>query len=235
MWHLIKNDPILKAISIFVLGIFAFSFAFSIMFGSGQGSMEHGTSSGGYSAANSLGAIIILLSKLLIIILLIAIIIAVVKLIQKYIVGNEAIKGIETLKSKPISAILLGAVGVLILLFMISISLPFNKSNSMMPSSINYSYNNYGFGITAILASVVRLITALSFIGLITGLVMYFKNQYFTNIKLANTVNKELCSKCGIELKDSWSCCPICGAEKHNKEQDGKAELEITLADNEGK
>lgn len=241
MWDLIKNDPILKAISVFVLGIFAFSFAFSIMFGSGQSGMEHSASSGGYNAANSLGSIIILLSKLLVIILLIAIIIAAVKFIQKHIAGNEPIKGVDGLKNKPLSAILLGIAGILILLYMVSMILPSN-SNNMMSSSINYSYNNSGFGITAILASIVRLITALSFIGLITGLAMYFKGQYFTNVgstsKPANPVNpvsKELCSNCGIELKSNWKCCPSCGVEKHSKEEKGKEELKITLADNEEK
>jgi flagellar biogenesis protein FliO len=242
MWDLIKNDPILKAISVFVLGIFAFSFAFSIMFGSGQSGMDHGASSGGYSAVNSFGTIIILLSKLLIIILLIAIIIAAVKFIQKHIVGNEPIKGIDTLKNKPLSAVLLGIAGILIVLYMISMILPSNSSNNMMSSSIYYSHNNSGFGITAILTSIVRLITALSFIGLITGLVMYFKRQYFTNVEStsksvnsASPVSKVLCSNCGLELKDNWKCCPGCGVEKQSKEEKSKEELKITLADNEEK
>lgn len=235
MWNLIKNDPILKAISVFILGMFAFSFAFSIMFGSGQSGMEHGATTGGYNAASSLGSLIILLSKLLIIILLIGIIIAAVKLIKNHIVGNEPIKAFENLKSKPLSAILLAVSGVIILIFMVSIILPGNSNNSMMSGAINYGYNNYGFGITAILASIVRLITGLSFIGLITGLIMYFKSQYFTNSKAATAVSKETCSNCGVELKAVWKCCPSCGTEKgkNDEAQMIKNELNMTLNDNE--
>lgn len=218
MWDLIKNDPILKAISVFVLGIFSFSFAFSIMFGAGQGGMEqgvmeHGASSSGYNAANGLGQIIVLLSKVLIIIILIAIIIAVVKLIKRHIVNNEPTKVIENLKGKPLSAILLGITGIVILLYMVSMVLPYAGGNNMMSSNLNYSYNNYAFGITAILTSIVKFAIALSIIGLITGLVMYFKNQYFTNLKTGSAVSKEMCSICGHELKDKWKCCPICGTE----------------------
>jgi hypothetical protein len=235
MWDLIKNDPILKAISVFILGIFAFSFAFSIMFGSGQGSMEHSASSGGYNAVNSLGQIITLLSKVLIIVILIAIIIAAVKLIQKYLVGNEPIKGMENFKNKPLSTVLLGIGGTLILLFMVSMILPANSSNNTMSSSINYSYSNYGLGITPMLISIVKLITAISFIGLITGLVMYFKSQYFTNFNAEKTVNKDLCSNCGIELKANWKCCPSCGTEKEpiDKAKKTKDDIKITLVDNE--
>jgi len=237
VWDLIKNDPILKAISIFILGIFAFSFAFSIMFGSGQGAMEHGVTSGGINVVNSLGQIITLLSKLLIIILLVGIIIAFVKFIQKHIVGNESIKTMDSLKNKPLSAILLGTAGMLILLFMISMILQPNSSNNMMSPAINYSYNNYGFGIASILVSVLKLITAISFIGLLVGLVMHFKSQYFTNVKSidANIVSKVICSECGLELKDNWKCCPNCGAEKYNKEENSEYEFKITLADNEEK
>jgi flagellar biogenesis protein FliO len=233
MWDLIKNDPILKAISVFILGIFAFSFAFSIMFGSGQGNMEHSASSSGYNAVNGLGQMITLLSKVLIIVILIALIIAAVKLIQKYLVGNEPIKGIENFKNKPLTTVLLGVGGVLILLFMISTILPSNSSNNTMPSYINYSYNNYGLGITPILISIVKLITAISFIGLLIGLVMYFKSQYFNNLKSENPVSKDLCANCGIELKANWKCCPSCGAEKQSKENLNKDEAEIIRADKE--
>lgn len=237
MWNLIKNDPILKAISVFILGIFSFSFAFSIMFGSSQSGMEHGNATVGYNASNSLGTLIILLSKLLIIILLIAIIIAAVKLIKKYILANEPIKGFENFKGKSVSAILLGTLGIIILLFMISIIFMSNNSNAMMYSSMNYGYNNYGFGITSILSYLVRFIVAISFIGLITGLVMYFKSQYFTNVKPETTLSKEYCSKCGFEQKMGWNCCPSCGTEnsKDDKETIPKNELKVTITNNEEK
>lgn len=224
MWDLIKNDPILKAIFIFVLGIFAFSFAFSIMFGPSQAGMEHGMSSGGYNAAYGLGNIIVLLSKVLIIILLIAIIITAVKFLQKHIVGSEPIKGLDNLKNKPLAAVLVGIGGIILLLLAASTILPSNNSNSMMSSTINYS-----LGIILILASVVRLITALSFIGVITGLVMHFKSQYFNDVKQENLVSKEFCIKCGTELKAKWKCCPHCGNEKHGNIDNKEDELKINI------
>lgn len=39
MWETIKNDPILKTITILILGVLGFGFAFNIMFGPNTGGM----------------------------------------------------------------------------------------------------------------------------------------------------------------------------------------------------
>ena len=220
MWDLIRKDPILKSISIFIVGIFSFAFAFSIMFGAGQGQSggehDHASTSAGYSAATGLGEIIIMLSKLLIIILLIAIIIMAVKFIQKHVVGNETIKGIDYLKSKPLITILVGIGGILVLLIAINLILPSGNGNEVVYATSNIHTNSVGFGLAGILAQLLKIVAVVSSIGLVVGLGMYFKERYFGAVKVITLVSKEICNTCGLELKGSWKCCPSCGTEKNN-------------------
>lgn len=230
MWDLIKNDPILKAIFVIVLGIFSFSFAFSIMFGAGQGGMEHSVNSGGYNLAAGLGQIVLLLSKVLIIIFLIAIIIAAVKFIQRHIIANEPVKGFENLKSKPVASVLVGIGGILLLLVVLKMILPVNNGNEMMRYGSSYGYNNNSFGVNGLFVFILRIFTFISVIGLVTGVVMYFKNQYFGDVKKVSAVSKVTCSKCGLQLRSEWKCCPSCGAEKDNEE-----EIKIQTETNEEK
>lgn len=222
MWNLIKDDPILKAIMVFVLGLFSFSFAFSIMFGSGQSGTEHGSSTGVTNAANNMGQssmehgassvggsgaiygltqVISMLTRVFIIIILIALIIAAVKLIKKHIIGNEPINIFDKIKDKPISAAFLGAAGILTMLYMAGIIMSGNVGNNM-------AYVAAG----NVLVLAVRLVSVISVIGLITGLTMYFKERYFTNTA-ATAAGKENCLVCGHELRGIWKCCPICGNE----------------------
>ncbi|MEW9122349.1 MAG: zinc ribbon domain-containing protein [Thermotaleaceae bacterium] len=215
MWDLIKNDPILKTISIFIVGIFAFAFAFSIMFGSGQSGMEHAAGATGYSAATGMGNMIILLAKLLIIILLIAIIITAIKFIKKHVIGNEPVKGIEWLKNKPYMMILIGIGGVILLLISVNLLTPTSPVNEMQHTTSTMTSNNTGFGMTGILIILLRFVAVVSFMGLITGLVMYFKNRYFNNLQ-GTTPVIEHCLSCGNVLKTNWKCCPNCGAERSN-------------------
>lgn len=216
MWNLIKNDPILKTISILILGIFAFSFAFSIMFGAGgQTGMEHDAATG-YSAATGLGQIIVLLSKVFIIVLLVAIIIVAIKFVKKHIVGNEPIKGMEQLKTKPVLSALVGIGGILLLLLAINLLSPTTGTSEMVHTTT--SATTSGFGITGFLIILLRLVAAISFIGLIIGLVMYFMGRYFSQVTLTSVLRKETCPECGVELKPHWKCCPSCGTEKSKKE-----------------
>lgn len=218
MWNLIKNDPILKTISILILGIFAFSFAFSIMFGAGgQTGMEHDAAAG-YSAATGLGQIIVLLSKVFIIVLLVAIIIVAVKFVKKHIVGNEPIKGMEQFKNKPIISALVGIGGILLLLLAINLLTPTASTSEMVHTTTSATNYGFGLGITGFLTILLRLVAVISLIGLIIGLVMYFRDRYSIQLKLSAAFRKETCSECGVELKPHWKCCPSCGTEKSNDE-----------------
>lgn len=227
MWDLIKNDPILKSITILIVGIFAFSFAFSIMFGTGQTGMEHGTSTAGYSAATGLGQIIVLLSKLLIITLLVAILIAAVKFVKKHVIGNEPIKGIHYLKNKPVLSILVGIGGILLLVLAMNLLAPSSSGNEMAHATTSVAASNsHGFGLTGILILLLKFVSVISLIGLITALVMYFKGRYFDRINTTISLSKETCSTCGVELKHHWKCCPNCGTEKNKNEVIEKTAVE---------
>lgn len=214
MWELIKNDPILKTIFVLLLGIFAFGFAFNIMFGSPQVGMEHGMNQmSGYSLNNTLAYTVSLLTKILIILLIIAAIITAIKFIKNHVINDSQIKiGSQTeilnkLKSNPLYSII--AVLGLLLLFVVVIS-------ALTPNSIGNNY--YSFSLISLLITLMRIVLVISFIGLITGGVLYFKETY--NIKISvNTLNKkQVCKNCNTELKSDWKICPICGTEvKENK------------------
>ncbi|MGJ7920268.1 zinc ribbon domain-containing protein [Neobacillus sp. LXY-4] len=220
MWNLIKNDPILKTITILIIGLFAFSFAFSIMFGGGTSGTEHAhdTATAGYSAATGLSQIIVLLSKILIIVLLVAVIIAAIKFVRKHVVGGEPIKGMDAIKNKPVLSVLVGIGGILILLLVMNLLSPAAGGTEMAHGTSSMASNQYGFGLAGLLSILLKLVAAISLIGLGTGLVMYFKDRYFNDIKLSILSAKESCSSCGTELKASWKCCPSCGTDINKHE-----------------
>lgn len=218
MWELIRNDPILKSISILIIGVFSFAFAFSIMFGASQGQSgsehDHGANSTGYSAVTGLGEIITILSKVLIIVLLVAILIAAVKFIQKHVIGNQPINGMDQLKNKPIMTILVAIGGILVLMLVLNLLGPPGNVSEMAHTSSSIHSTGVVFGITGLLSQLLKIVAVVSFVGLIVGLVMYFKERNMGSMAIT-LFNKELCKTCGNELKANWKCCPSCGTEKH--------------------
>lgn len=236
MWELIKKDPVLKAITIFVVGIFAFAFAFSIMFGTGQSEHSHGAAAGmegaatGYTAATGFGNIIVMLAKILIIIILVAVIITAVKFIKKHVIGNEPVKGLDRFKNNPLAIPLMGIGGILLLLLAINMLAPASSGTEMMHAGNQSAigYNGAGLGVPWILYIILKFLSAISLIGLVIGLVMYFKNRYFDSLSVASLAGNGLCSACGKELQASWKCCPNCGTEK-------KVETNGSIAGDSGK
>ncbi|RII31824.1 zinc ribbon domain-containing protein [Clostridium chromiireducens] len=213
MWELIKNDPILKTIAVLLLGVFAFGFVFNIMFGAPQTGMEHGmTQMGGYNLNTTLAYIISLLIKILIIILIIAVIIVAVKFIKNRMINgsianNESlVELLNKIKSNPLY-IIIGALGFLVILMAI---MPTQATNN----AIN---NNYSFSILSIIITLVKILLAVSFVGLITGVILHYKQTY-VKANASNLVEKKICENCDTELKNDWKACPVCGTEvKDNK------------------
>lgn len=214
MWELIKNDPILKTMFILLLGVFAFGFAFNIMFGAPQTGMEHGmTQAGGYNLNATLQNIISLLIKVLIIIIIIAGIIISAKFINNF-VTNGSISNSESqvellskLKSNPLYTII-GVVGGLLILIVVMST----------QTSNNVINNNYSFSILPIIITLVKILLTISFVGLIAGVIMYFKETYYDKLSVNNLKEKSVCENCNTELKNDWKACPICGTEvKENK------------------
>jgi hypothetical protein len=70
MWQTIKNDPILKAVSIIILSILGFGFAFNVMFGPRNNTIGNGMdnvsemSNSGYSLENTLSYILTIVVKI---------------------------------------------------------------------------------------------------------------------------------------------------------------------------
>lgn len=213
MWELIKNDPILKTIVVLLLGVFAFGFVFNVMFGAPQTGMEHGMSQmSGYNFNATLAYIISLLIKILIIILITAAIIIAIKFTKNKVINgsisnsNSGAELFNKFKSNPLYII----IGVLGILLVFIIAMPSQVSNNVVN-------NNYNFSIVSILIILVKLLLAVSFIGVITGIILHYKETY-VKANASNLIEKKICENCDTELKNDWKACPVCGTEvKENK------------------
>ena len=227
MWETIKNDPILKAITIIVLSILGFGFAFNIMFGSNNRGMEQmgEMGGGGYSLGNTLSTVFILAFKLLLIVLVVTAIIAIFKLARKYIFDGGEIKMFESIKKDPVlkgitvAVLIIAALGLIYYLF--SSLFGFGNGYGMTTGNNGYGMttgnNGYGIGLAGLLAVLLKLLLAASVIGLIIGMVMYVKQSYgkeivskISSVKIG-TRPLVTCSHCGGETTGDFKYCPYCG------------------------
>lgn len=233
MWETIKNDPILKTVTIIILSVLGFGFAFNIMFGSNSGGMDsgemsgEGMSGGNYSLGNTLSYIFVLAFKLLLIALVIIAIVAVVRLAKKYLLNGGETKMFEKFKSDPvmkgaaIAVVLIFALGLIYLLFtgIFGTGNNYVMSSSGMMAGSSYRYNmmsgsngygmnvnvGNGIGLSGILAVLLKFLLFLSVLGLIAGLVMYIKQNYLKDI-----TSKTLADK---PKQEQAVQCSKCGAE----------------------
>lgn len=222
MWETIKNDPILKTVTIIILSVLGFGFAFNIMFGARSGGMDGSEMGGsGYSLGNTLSYIFILAFKLLLIALVIFAIIAIFKFAKKHLnLGGEE-KMIDTIKKDPvlkgvsIAVLAIIAFGLVYYLFRglfgVGSGYGMTNGNNIMGSA------GYSLGIAGLLAVLLKLLLVASIAGLIIGLIMYIKQSYGTEItaKLSTitTVSKKSvnCSSCGTVVSSEFKFCPSCG------------------------
>lgn len=207
MWESIKNDPLLKAVTVILLGVLGFGFAFNVMFGRNNGGMEHGMS-GGYSLDSTLGYIIALLVKLLLIAVLVIGIITVVRLARKYLFGGSEIKMFDSIKRDPV----LKAASVIILVVLVfALVLPVLDGLFGMGSGYGYHYNYMsGFSLTGLLTVLVKLLLVISVLGLFAGIIAYVLQNY-SKLDFGKQAKAAQCVSCGSELKTEWKCCPNCG------------------------
>jgi predicted RNA-binding Zn-ribbon protein involved in translation (DUF1610 family) len=236
MWETIKNDPILKTVTIIILSVLGFGFAFNIMFGARSGGMDGSEMGGsGYSLGNTLSYIFILAFKLLLIALVIFAIIAIFKFAKKHLnLGGEG-KMIDTIKKDPGSMAssetkwndqpVLKGVTVAVLAI-IAFGLIYYIFRGLFGLGSGYGMTNgnnimgsagYSLGIAGLLAVLLKLLLVASIAGLIIGLIMYIKQSYGTEItaKLSTitTVSKKTvnCSSCNTEVSSEFKFCPNCG------------------------
>lgn len=222
MWETIKNDPILKTVAIIVLSVLGFGFAFNIMFGPNHRGMDSGEGmGGGYSLGDTLSAIFILAFKLLLIALVVAAFIALFKFAKKHLIGENEVKAFDSLKKDPvfkgIVAVVLLLVGLGLLYYLFANIFGFNSGYVRMNGYSMMGYNGYGSGASGLLAGILKILLALSVIGVVIGLVMFIKQNYGKEIieKLSNvkvkTFNTANCSNCGASVSGDYKFCPKCG------------------------
>lgn len=219
MWETIKNDPLLKSITVLILGVLSFGFAFNIMFGRNGGGMEQGMN-GGYSLNNTLAYILSISVKLLLIGLVIVAIIALIKATKRFLIEGNEIKMIdstklESLKKDPvfkIAAIVMAAV-LVIVLFASLFNLNLNNGYAMT----GYRMNSYGYSAGASFTIVLgKFLLFISIVGLVISLGAYLMiNKGSMDVKRLIPAFKEKatikCSKCDYEADQEYKFCPSCG------------------------
>lgn len=231
MWETIKNDPVLKSITILVLGVLSFGLAFNIMFGRNTGGMEGGMDmGGGYSLANTLSYILAISVKLLFIGLVIAAIILLIKLVKRYLIEGNELKMFESnkfeeIKKDPVlktGLIVIGTVLVLGLMIMIfnAVFSPYNGYGAMGRNYYGMMTNGYisPMGNTALIFA--KILLSVSVIGLIVSFVAYARqgNISVDMKKLipvkSNSNTAVKCEVCNFTADQEYKFCPSCGKQR---------------------
>lgn len=227
MWEMIKNDPILKTVTVIILGVLGFGFAFNIMFGVRGNSMDGGEmSSGGYSLDNTLSYILLIGFKLLLIAAVIYGLIAVVKVMNKYLFQGGEINMNNSIKNdsilKTVITITLALVALLIIFGLFGAIMGSGNGGmyGMMGSNGGFMMGGgaiYGFSLTSVLVIVLKILLLLSIIGLVTGVVVYLYQNYSKSIgdkvqTIIPKVSNITCPNCNSRVSSEFKFCPICGS-----------------------
>ncbi|HEY9059557.1 MAG TPA: zinc ribbon domain-containing protein [Pseudobacteroides sp.] len=242
MWETIKNDPILRNITIIILSVLGFGFAFNIMFGPRSNGM------GGYSLENTLSYILAIGVKLFLISLVIFAFVLMFRILTKTSNQGGAAKMYNYIKNdsilKTIVIVALSIVGAWLLITVIGWMMTYSMNNGIFRSSMVVG-TGYGLGLTGILSLLLKLLLFISVIGVILGVFMFLRHGYSKQIteklgiltssdktsvicpKCTTKVSegsqfcpqcgeklKVQCASCDEELKAEWKCCPNCGTDK---------------------
>lgn len=241
MWETIKNDPLLKTITIILLSVLGFGFAFNIMFGQNTGNGMYGGEMGGsaYNLGNTLSYILLIAFKLLLIAFVMILLIAVVKFANKYLFKGEKItmensNNNSILKVLGITAVvIIGIVVVWLLLGGITghtgyYGMNGNSVNNMMNGSYGnnmmnggYGYNamgngSYALGFSGVLAFLIKILLFVSVTGLIVGGAMYLSRNLPKNlVNLSSSTNTNTkCTVCDKTISSDYKLCPYCGTNQ---------------------
>jgi RNA polymerase subunit RPABC4/transcription elongation factor Spt4 len=223
MWETIKNDPILKTVTIIILSILGFGFAFNIMFGSNNSEMGE-MSSGGYSLGNTLSTIFILAIKVLLIVLVVTAIIAVIRLTRNYLADGGEIKMFESIKKDPvlkgITMVGLAIVALVLIYYLFSSMFGLGNSSGMMAGNNGYvmmSATGNSYGISDLFVVLLKIFLVAAVIGLVVGLIMFIKQSYgneiIQRVSSVKNINKSsvTCPHCGTQTSENYKFCPQCG------------------------
>lgn len=226
MWETIKNDPILKTVTIIILSVLGFGFAFNIMFGSGNGGMGDDGGMGGVSLGNNLSYIFILAFKLLLIVLVVAALIAIFKFIRNHLIEGGEMKMFESIKKDPvlkgITVVALLIVGFSLIHFLFSSILGLGNGYGTMNGS-SMMGSGYGFSLVGLLTIILNILLVASVAGVIIGFVMYIKQNFgkeiadkISSVKVTSSPSIS-CPECNATVPNDYKFCPQCGTS--TKEQ----------------
>ncbi|MFZ5986441.1 MAG: zinc ribbon domain-containing protein [Bacillota bacterium] len=221
MWETIKNDPVLKYVSIVILSVLGFGLAFNIMFGPRSNGSEHGMGmDGGYSLENTLSYILAIGVKLLLIAIVIAALVTVFKFITKGSNQGGESKMLENMKNDPV----LKAAAVAVLLA-VTLGLTLMLLGGIFGNGNIFGINSHNMmgvqvttlGLSDVLTYLLQLLLFVSIVGLVIGAFMFIKQNYskqiiekFTVIKASDRTSID-CPKCSMKVSDSFKFCPECG------------------------
>ncbi|KXG78001.1 zinc ribbon domain-containing protein [Thermotalea metallivorans] len=224
MWEAIKNDPVLKSITILVLGVLSFGLAFNIMFGRNTGGMDM---DGRYSLENTLAYILSISIKLLLIGLVIASIILLVKLIKKYLIEGTELKMFESIKidkikKDPVLKTGLIAVAVILVLSFIAIisNSPYNGYGAMGRNYYGMAANGYFLPMENAAVIFSKLLLFVSVIGLIVSFIAYARQENISTgmkklILPKGTPDTTVqCETCNFVTDREYKFCPSCGNQR---------------------
>lgn len=231
MWETIKNDPILRTVTIIILGVLGFGFAFNIMFGPRNGpnmGMENGegmNGGGAYSLGNTLSYIFIVAFKLLLIALVIVALVYLFKLAAQHLSPGGESKLLDSIKKDPVLKSITVVVLIVIMVGLISILFKdllgsnnsYGMSGAYRTGMTGYTQTNTG--ISGILMSLFQILLLVSVVGMVIGLIMYFKQNYSKEIvnglsflKLGATADS-ICPHCSFPVPEEGKFCPGCGTK----------------------
>ena len=177
-----KDDPLIRAMVIVVVGTIAFGLLFNLL--KGGDNMDHmGNMSGyGYSSLDSiLGGLLILLVKLLMVVLVIAVVVGVVMWIKNAFFKNTNSQFMQTVNNDPIlktiAVVTLSIIGIVLLFGLLG---SFTNSGMGYGGYMNGSMGGFNttYSISGLLTLLIKVLSFVLVISLILALAAYLKKQY---------------------------------------------------------
>ncbi len=212
-----KNNPLLRAILVFVIGIVAFELLFNSFTGGEESMGDHmdmgsNMSSGGgygYTISGLISGLLVILVKILMILLVAAVIVGIIVWVKNNFFKDAKSSNImQSIKNDPIlktiSVVTLAIIGIVLLFALLG---SFNQTGM----GFSGHAGNFGFGfgynsmysITGLLTILVKVLMFILIVSLILAAVSYLKKQYDQgNLNLFSNKNQATGSAGVGEIKN---------------------------------
>lgn len=195
-----KNNPLLRAILVFVIGIVAFELLFNSFIGGAESMGDHmdmasmGTSGAyGYTLSGLISGLLVLLVKILMILLVAAVIVGVFVWVRNNFFKNTNSNIMQSIKNDPIlktiSVVTLAIIGIILVFALLG---SFDQTGMGFSGhagnfSFGFGYNSM-YSITGLLTILVKVLMFILIVSLILAAATYLKNQYDQgNLNLFNS------------------------------------------------